>query len=157
MSYQPLANAFIQYGGFYGPAFFSYFEEQNKLIKKKKPSLPNATFLNLGTLGIVDGCIDARVMAKGYPQTAYNNTYGIQAYSKEVYDQAMADIEAPGEGCYALIDACRKEAKKEDPEGFGNNPAVNGACLQAMDKCFNQVQGAFSAYSNVSQNLVECY
>lgn len=144
----------VQYGGFYGPTFFSYFEDQNKLIKKGKHAVAKAKQLNMATLGLLDACIDSKVMAESFPQAAYNNTYGIEVYSEKVFKEAMAAIAAPEEGCHALIDNCRAIAKEGDPKSFGYNETVNNACLAATDVCFNKVQGAFSAYSNVGNDSI---
>ena len=140
----------VQYGGFYGPAFFSYFADQNRLIEDGKHPVSNAKALKLGTLGLLDACIDVKAMAKGYPEFAYNNTFGIEAYPEEVYNEVMGLIEAPEEGCVALIDGCRSLAEEGDPQSFGLNETVNAACLAATDVCFNKVQGALQAYSDVS-------
>ncbi|KAL2693514.1 hypothetical protein Neosp_000074 [[Neocosmospora] mangrovei] len=133
------------YGGMYGPHFFSYFQDQNELIKNGTPSLENATSLNLATLGLDEPGIDYRAMAMGYPTFGHNNTYGIQVLSEEVYEELMAQIVAPDEGCYALIDRCRGLVSEGDPERFGTNKTVNEACVEAtmlpwhyMDNYFNQ-------------------
>ncbi|KFH42341.1 Carboxypeptidase S1 A-like protein [Hapsidospora chrysogenum ATCC 11550] len=138
------------YGGFYGPAFFSYFADQNKLIQDGKHPVPNARALKLGTLGLLDACIDVKAMARGYPEFAYNNTFGIEVYPEEVYNEVMELIEAPEEGCVALIDGCRSLAEEGDPQSFGLNETVNAACLAATDVCFNKVQGALQVYSDRS-------
>lgn len=88
-------------------------------------------------------------MAKGYPNTAYNNTCGIQVYSKQIYEQTMDNVTDPETGCYALIDQCRQLALLSDPQGLGTNATVNEACGLASQVCFGLVQGAFTTYSDV--------
>ncbi|CAH0043750.1 unnamed protein product [Clonostachys solani] len=139
------------YGGFYGPAVFHYFQEQNGLIQNNQAAaLPNAKVLNLATLGLTDACVDARAMAQGYPTFAYNNTFGLEVYSKEVYELIMANITDSAEGCYGLIDRCRALAEEGDPQSFGANQTVNEACMAATNLCFFQLQGIYSQLSDRS-------
>ncbi|RSL74098.1 hypothetical protein CEP53_000532 [Fusarium sp. AF-6] len=145
---------FVSYGGMYGPHFFSYFQDQNELINNGTPSLENATALNLATLGLDEPGIDYRAMAMGYPTFGHNNTYGIQVLSEEVYEELTAQIVAPDEGCYALIDRCRGLVAEGDPERFGTNETVNEACVEATNMCFGVIQGAYGLLSdNVSLAL----
>ncbi|CAH0051499.1 unnamed protein product [Clonostachys solani] len=135
----------VSYGGFYGPGTFEYFQDQNDLIKNNETgALPNATPLNLATLGLADACIDTRAMAMGYPTFAYNNTFGLQIYPEEVFEKAMAAIVEPEKGCYALIDQCRKLAEQGDPLSYGSNKTVNEACVAASKTCFFGIQAAYS-------------
>lgn len=134
----------------YGPHFFSYFQDQNELIENGAPSLENATTLNLATLGLDEPGIDYRAMIIGYPTFGHNNTYGIQILSEEVYEELMAQIVAPDEGCYALIDRCRGLVSEGDPERFGTNETVNEACVEATNMCFGVIQGAYGELSDVS-------
>ncbi|WAO88845.1 Hypothetical protein NCS54_00620700 [Fusarium falciforme] len=138
------------YGGMYGPHFFSYFQDQNKLIKNETPSLENTTTLNLATLGLDEPGIDYRAMARGYPMFGHNNTYGIQVLSEDVYEELMTNIVAPDEGCYALIDRCRALVSEGDPERFGTNETVNEACVEATNMCFGVIQGAYGELSDRS-------
>ncbi|KAF4468384.1 Carboxypeptidase S1 like A [Fusarium albosuccineum] len=138
------------YGGFYGPEYFSHFQDQNNLIRSGKPPLRNAKILNLATLGLQEPVIDARAMAMGYPRFGYNNTYGIQIFNEETYEKLMAAIIAPDVGCYALIDNCCALVAEGDPERYGTNETVNKACLVAMQVCFVDIQGAYLALSDRS-------
>ncbi|KAJ3535744.1 hypothetical protein NM208_g7015 [Fusarium decemcellulare] len=115
-----------------------------------KPPLRNAKILNLATLGLQEPAIDARAMAMGYPSFGYNNTYGIQIFNEETYENLMAAITAPDVGCYALIDNCRALVAEGDPERYGTNETVNKACLAAMQVCFLDIQGAYLALSDRS-------
>ena len=84
-----------------------------------------------------------------YPEFAYNNTYGIQVITKEVYDEAKRNVTAPG-GCLDTISMCRAAANTSDPQGLGTNETVNQTCQAATFLCFIQVQGAYNANSTVS-------
>lgn len=139
----------MQYGGFYGPVTTSYILSQNELITEGRPTIANATVLPLRTLGILNGCIDSRAMTLGIPEFAYNNTYGIQAYSREVYEEAIANITRPETGCHALIDTCRSLAAEGDPEYFGTNETVNAACFSATYYCYMVIENSFARLSNV--------
>jgi hypothetical protein len=44
------------YGGHYGPGFMDYFERRNEQIERGEL---DGNILELGTLGIINGCIDA--------------------------------------------------------------------------------------------------
>lgn len=141
-----------QYGGLYGPAFFSHFHQQNDLIRsgEVEPQFANATVLNLQTLGLADACVDGRAMALGSAQFAYNNTYGLQIFPDEVYAAVTEGITAPETGCYALIDQRRALAEEGDPEGFGRNATVNSACSVATEHCFLMLQATFTSMTDVS-------
>lgn len=111
--------------------------------------MSKAKILHLGTLGLLDACIDTKVMAESYPLQAYKNTYGIQAYSKEVFDATLALVTAPKKGCHDLIDHCRDLADAGDPQSFGFNETVNKACNAAKEVCFDKIQGALAATTDV--------
>jgi hypothetical protein len=78
---------------------------------------------------------------------AYNNTYGLQAISQEVYEQAMHTFNKPG-GCRDMALTCQALATQSDPYGSGNNVTVNDACAKAYNYCFTEVHGPYSV-SNV--------
>lgn len=69
-----------------------------------------------------------------YAEFAYNNTYGIQLLSKEVYEQAIHDLQVPG-GCLDQQIECHRIEKELDPLGFGNVDRVNEICLAASENC----------------------
>lgn len=103
----------------------------------------------MATLGLLNACIDSRVMAPGFAEFSYRNTYGIEAYPREVYDQVVANITRPETGCFALIDSCRALAADGDPDHTGTNQDVNEVCGLASMYCFGVVQAAYAEYSNV--------
>lgn len=129
---------------------FEYIQEQNKRILAEDSSLPNATVLNLATLGLADACIDARAMSQGYATFSFNNTYGLEVYDEETYKVVMQNLTDLETGCYGLIDNCRALAAVGDPDGFGTNETVNKACVQASGLCFAELQGAYQLLSDVS-------
>jgi len=80
---------------------------------------------------------------------AVNNTYGIEVYSHDTYEQAKANITKEG-GCNDLVKECRALQAAKDPLGLGDNDDVNTACQTASLVCFGWIQGAYLAYSNRS-------
>jgi hypothetical protein len=103
--------------------------------------------LNLETLGIINGCIDAETQIPLYPAMAYNNTYGLQVINETEYEFGVQSWPA----CKKLIDDCRSLATEKDPAATGNNVEVNGACATAFDTCFKTIHDVY-----LSKN-VSCY
>ena len=130
------------YGGHYGPAFASFFEEQNMKIANKTWTETGDTFyIHLDTLGIINGCVDVLVQEPCYPQMAFNNTYGIKAINESVYQTSLDAYTMPG-GVRDLINTCRSLAADGDPTNQGNNVTVNDACEAANDAT-NDVEGPY--------------
>ena len=111
-----------------------------------------AKAISLGTVGIQNGCVDALADAPFYPEFAYNNTFGIEVLSREIYEEAKANFTKPG-GCADLIKACRAAGDAGDPLETGTNSTVNEICAVATGYCFGVVQGAFTSYSLVGFSL----
>ncbi|KAF1957321.1 alpha/beta-hydrolase [Byssothecium circinans] len=131
------------YGGRYGPAFAAYFAEQNERIENGTWTETNQThILNLDTLFIVNGCIDRLVQWPGYPQMAYNNTYGIQAYNESRYE-AVIDALNNSTGCLVQIENCRNLSLLYDPTNQGFNASVNRVCQAAETFCSEQVRDPY--------------
>ncbi|KAF7175275.1 hypothetical protein CNMCM7691_007315 [Aspergillus felis] len=133
------------YGGRYGPSSTAFFQEQNGKIERGM--LPDEYhYIHLDTLGIINGCVDLLTQAPFYLDMAYNNTYGIEAINKTVYERAMNAWSKPG-GCKDLIVECRELAAEGDPSMSGRNETVNTACRKANDYCNNQVEGPYALFS----------
>ncbi|GIK00387.1 hypothetical protein Aspvir_004410 [Aspergillus viridinutans] len=133
------------YGGRYGPSFTAFFQEQNEKIERGL--LPDEYhYIHLDTLGIINGCVDFLTQAPFYLDMAYNNTYGIEAINKTVYERAMNAWSKLG-GCKDLIVECRELAAEGDPTMSGRNETVNEACRKANDYCSNQVEGPYVLFS----------
>ena len=108
--------------------------DQNALIEDGSHELKNATKLNLATVGILNGVIDVRAMAKGFGDFAVNNTYGIKFWDDKTTQDAIDSVTKKG-GCYDAIDACRAEVAKDDPEAKAKSDKVNEACKGATLAC----------------------
>ena len=115
------------YGGKYGPAFTQFFESQNHKISKGVIKGPGAHYIHLDTLGIINGCIDARIQVPAYIKMAYNNTYGIQAINQSEYGHEVNEFIKEG-GVLDQILECQRLAKTLDPFEQGNTEEVNRAC-----------------------------
>ncbi|KAK4159534.1 Alpha/Beta hydrolase protein [Cladorrhinum sp. PSN259] len=139
----------VSYGGFFAPAVFAHFQRQNSHIADGSLKDTNAKQLKLATLGLQNACLDVNIFGASFPEFAYHNTFGIEAYSQEIYDQARTNFTKSG-GCTDLIAACRAAAAMGDPLGHGNNETVNEICVGATEICFGLVQGAYTTYSNRS-------
>lgn len=137
------------YGGRYGPAFFSFFEEQNQKIENGtwNGSDGENYVLNLDTLILINSCIDRQVMYPYYPHMAYNNTYGIQAVNETIY-LSMVDAWERDGGCRDQIAECIEVAEAYDPDNIGINATVNKICAAAETFCSNEVRGPYLEYSN---------
>lgn len=118
------------------------------LIANKTINKTGDTYtIHLDTLGIINGCVDLLTQELGYPEMAYNNTYGIKAINETLYQQAVDNFNRPDTGCRDLIIGCRSLADEGDPLATGNNDTVNQACIAASVYCSNNVE---SQYINAS-------
>ncbi|KAF2105440.1 carboxypeptidase S1 [Lophiotrema nucula] len=144
-------NLFTEsYGGHYGPAFFSYFYNQNlKIANGSMPGYP----LKFNSLGIINGIIDEEVQADWYPEFAVNNTYGIKAYNDTVYSYAKF-ANNMFNGCRYQIDLCRAaaegnvsyyhvDAKITEAE---LTPGELQVCNEAADMCRDNVESPYYFY-----------
>ncbi|OTB09741.1 hypothetical protein K445DRAFT_323689 [Daldinia sp. EC12] len=119
------------YGGHYGPAFFKYFYDQNKLIQDG--SIPGVE-LSMHTLGIINGIISERIQAPYYAEMAFRNTYGIEAVNQTIYDYMKMNYYFPG-GCRDSIDQCFQQ-DRSTPDG-------KAVCSQATAICRSLVEGPY--------------
>ena len=109
--------------------------------------------MHLDTLGLTNGCIDEPYQSSSYPQILYNNTYGVEFITRDVYEDAMHNFTKLG-GCRDLIVACRELGALSDPDELGINATVNEACVNALGICTTEVQGAFP--QDVSMHWALC-
>ncbi|KAM5472457.1 putative carboxypeptidase D [Microsporum audouinii] len=133
------------YGGRYGPAFTSYFQEQNEKIKNHTITEEGEMhILHLDTVGIINGCVDLMEQATSYPDFAYNNTYGIKAYNQSQYDSMINEFYRAG-GCRDQLIHCRDVAAESDPHFYSHNETVNKICNDAGDFCGQKLEDAFES------------
>jgi carboxypeptidase C (cathepsin A) len=132
------------YGGRYGPATMSFFEEQNEKIRSGE--LSNSTdwnILHLDSLLIVNGCIDRYIQFPYYADMAVNNTYDLVTVNSSV-SEAMYDSIPE---CLAGITACREVADVYDPDHIGTNATVNSICSDAETFCVENLRDPYTSYS----------
>lgn len=125
------------------------FQQQNELIANGSATNKNDVALQLGNLGIINGCIDSESQVSFWPTFAMNNTYGIKSIPEEAYSMAMANLST----AYELIGQCRAAVSALDPEGTGAVDEVNEACLGALQLGFGMIQGAYTELSNVCKPM----
>ncbi|KAG8626874.1 hypothetical protein KVT40_005819 [Elsinoe batatas] len=125
------------YGGHYGPAFFNYFNEQNKAINNGSiQGIP----LNFNALGIINGIIDEYTQAPYYPEFAVNNTYGIKAINDTVYNYMKFAAYMP-HGCLEQVEYCR-QARATPPLDH----TTDAICSQAQSMCRDNVEGPYYSF-----------
>lgn len=136
------------YGGRYGPAFASFFEEQNQKIENGtwQDSDGENYVINLDTLILINSCIDRQVQWPSYAHIAYNNTYGIEAVNETIYLEMVDAYERQG-GCHDQINDCRALATEWDPDNRGTNATVNDVCYQAETFCTENIRDRYTDLS----------
>ncbi|KAI0006839.1 alpha/beta-hydrolase [Xylariaceae sp. FL0662B] len=129
------------YGGRYGPSFAAFIHSKNSQIQNG--SLPGANFLNLTSLGIINGCVDLLIQETSGPEFAYDrNDYGISGLDRNEYAGALVAFWQK-EGCRDKILQCLHLGETQDPGMYGNATVVNQACKEAIDFCQDEVEGPY--------------
>ncbi|KAK8147573.1 hypothetical protein G3M48_001391 [Beauveria asiatica] len=134
------------YGGHYGPGFARFFQQQNEKILNGTLDDKTAHYMHLDTLGIINGVIDAAHREEAGIIFPFNNTYGIQAYTQEFYDELIHNFTKPG-GCRDQILHCQDVLEDRDritmqDERDGSWKAICGIsneCASPSEKAFRTV------------------
>jgi len=126
------------YGGKYGPAFATIWEEQNLRRSNGTLSKNSTVEIKLVSLGIVNGCVDDLVQAPYYPSMAVNNTYSLTAINPTLATLASGSFSASG-GCRDQINQCRAAVLSQDPKNDGDVSVVNSICSNAYNFCYENV------------------
>lgn len=124
------------YGGRYGPLFAEKWEQQNQKRVTGELRANSTVEVRLGSLGIVNGCVDQEIQVPYYPIFANNNTYGFKALSDVEAIHYSAKFGSP-DGCKAKVQQCVAAALASDPNGEGTNANVNSICAAANAACFD--------------------
>lgn len=136
-------NLFAEsYGGKYGPAFATFWEQQNMLRKNGSIASNKTLEIHLTSLGIMQGCVDDLIQGQFYPIFANNNSYGIQALPL-TDQQTAASSFLSANGCQQLIQTCRNAANSYDPADKGDVTTVNQICKTAQTTCSDDVIGPY--------------
>ncbi|TVY94266.1 Carboxypeptidase S1-like protein A [Lachnellula willkommii] len=122
------------YGGKYGPAFATLWEQQNNRRLNGTISSNGTLDIKLASLGIINGCVDDLVQAPYYPAMAINNTFGYEAINPTRAELASASFTSKG-GCRDLINQCRAAVGAQDPDNEGDVGVVNSLCSNAYSFC----------------------
>ncbi|ETN41998.1 uncharacterized protein HMPREF1541_03937 [Cyphellophora europaea CBS 101466] len=136
-------NLFTEsYGGKYGPAIGSFFQEQSAK-RQTDLSLMNSTIgLRLASIGIINGWIDALVQTPMYPMFAYQNSYSIQTIDQVQQLNALSSFRGAG-GCQERITSCRSQELAYDADYNGDSILVNDACSVAYETCMSDVYAPY--------------
>lgn len=136
------------YGGRYGPAMMSFWEEQNQRIENGTwdGSDGEQFILHLDTLMIVSGCIDRKIQYPYYPQQAFrDNGFGIEAVNETIYNGMVASVPE----CLERIQKCRDAAAISDPENLGIDAGVNAVCEDAETWCRSNIVSPYTSNSGL--------
>lgn len=134
-------------GGKFGPAFTSFFQEQNEKILNGEWDVEGEQYIiHLDTLVLISSCMDRRVEWPLYPEMVFNNTYGIQAVNETIYND-MQDAYTRSGGCRDQIDNCRAVSSVYDPSNIGVNATVNQVCSDAEEYCYLNIRAPYSQFS----------
>ncbi|KAH4308384.1 hypothetical protein HBH64_034010 [Parastagonospora nodorum] len=136
------------YGGRYGPAMMSFWEEQNQRIENGTwdGSDGEQFILHLDTLMIVSGCIDRKIQYPYYPQQAFReNGFGIEAVNETIYNGMVASVPE----CLERIQKCRDAAAISDPENLGIDAGVNAVCEDAETWCRSNIVSPYTSNSGL--------
>ncbi len=125
------------YGGHWGPTFYRYFMAENDKIRNG--SQPGVA-LDMQSLGIVSGYIDAAVQTPYYARYAANNTYGI----KTVDDSVLGEMNSALPNCLELVRACR-DAVRDSPAGKEICASGTVACRDNVELLWDYAS-AFNPY-----------
>ena len=135
------------YGGYWVPeTAVQYSKHLSNLPAKHALKSKN---LVIDNIGITNACVDTLTGAVGYPEYAYNNTYGVKFASQQLYQEVMNNLTKPF-GCLDLTKQCRALGSEGDPNSTGRNATVNEFCMAAFGYCEQYVIGAFPKLNNVS-------
>ncbi|CAJ2504734.1 Uu.00g121280.m01.CDS01 [Anthostomella pinea] len=107
------------YGGHWGPVFFSYFSDQNHAIQNGSSK---GVALNMGSLGIINGMISAKIQMPFYPEFAHNNSYGV-GINETVYQYMKMSWDFPA-------------VDRSTPSGFAICAAASNFCSMYVETPF---------------------
>lgn len=135
------------YGGYWAPETAVQLSRNLQNMSSEHPL--ECKNLTVDALGITNACVDLMPSIAGYPEFAYNNTYGIPFGNKSLYEEAMYNATKP-DGCLDLVAACRALGLEGDPDFTGRNTTVNEICMEAFAFCESNVIQSFPELNQVS-------
>ncbi|KAJ4243791.1 hypothetical protein NW757_011009 [Fusarium falciforme] len=92
------------FGGHWGPAFFTYFNEQNEKLDK---DTTKGRKLKMKSLGIVNGIVEPVVQTRHLLEftRAEHNGYGVDLVNDTIYNYGKFSRDRPG-GCQEQLEYC---------------------------------------------------
>ncbi|KAK1640698.1 Alpha/Beta hydrolase protein [Colletotrichum phormii] len=125
------------FGGHWGPAFYTLFNERNSELEQ---STPVGRKLNLKSLGIVNGIVDEHVQTKYLLDftRGENNGYGVDLINETIYNYGKWNRDRPG-GCQEKLDYCDYLER--------DSIVRRSACSAAQFICQSDVEGMFYTFN----------
>jgi carboxypeptidase C (cathepsin A) len=127
-------------GGRFGTAIASYLVKQNEAVSKGQLS---GRVIDLNSLGIINGWIDAKIQLQH--ETAYlrQNTHDIKPINDTLLDWIDFSLTKKS-GCLEMLDFCRALDTPSPSQG------VISICESASALCAGNIKSTIMQYSNVS-------
>lgn len=132
------------WGGYYVPELATQMSKNLQNLTSDHPLSGH----KVDSIGINNGCVDQLSGILGYPEFAYNNTYGVKFANETEYETALTALNAEG-GCSDMIKACRAAGEDGDPDFFSNNATVNQICTEAFLSCSQALISPFTVMNEV--------
>ncbi|KXH49692.1 serine carboxypeptidase [Colletotrichum nymphaeae SA-01] len=125
------------FGGHWGPAFYTLFNERNSELEQ---STPVGRKLNLKSLGIVNGIVDEHVQTKYLLDftRGENNGYGVDLINDTIYEYGKWNRDRPG-GCQEKLDYCDYVERE--------SIVRRSACSAAQFICQSDVEGMYYTFN----------
>ncbi|KAL1901648.1 hypothetical protein Cpir12675_000338 [Ceratocystis pirilliformis] len=154
-------NIFAEgFGGKYAAVFSDYFNERNAQRHGKHV---DAIFARLRTLpikvmsiGILNGCVDARVQMPHNLDQAQHNPYDIKLMDEGSYIDNKKRLEAGFSKCDKALALCHGRTKD-----LGYNDAVSAEtqdiCLKALSVCSAENQSWYSATGRSAKDITQFF
>ncbi|KAM5341340.1 hypothetical protein ACJ41O_014371 [Fusarium nematophilum] len=124
------------FGGHWGPAFFTYFSEQNEKLDESSPGRK----LEMKSLGIVNGIVEPQVQTRHLLEftRGENNGYGVDLVNDTIYNYGKWNRDRPG-GCQEKMDYCAWLDR--------DSIVRRSACSAAQFICQSDVEGMFYTFN----------
>ncbi|KAK4242920.1 Alpha/Beta hydrolase protein [Achaetomium macrosporum] len=125
------------YGGHYGPRFFRFFQQQNEQIRNGSLEGPGALYLQLDTLGVVDGAIDWGTAIEACLEFPYNNTYSnAQFYNESLHHAIMHNWTQPN-GLRDRLATCVSSLNSSSHSPDSNDTLCTTVFEETITACLN--------------------
>ncbi|KAJ4124555.1 hypothetical protein NW754_000253 [Fusarium falciforme] len=125
------------FGGHWGPAFFTYFNEQNEKLDK---DTTKGRKLEMKSLGIVNGIVEPVVQTRHLLEftRAEHNGYGVDLVNDTIYNYGKFSRDRPG-GCQEQLEYCAWLER--------DSLTKRSVCSAAQFICQTDVEGMFYTFN----------